>query len=128
MSNYGLSVSPINDGVCGPVKETEYRLHVSNIKDHSVLPSDDFERLFRQVCHKVDRIYSTGQHDLVFKGTWYTCVLVENIKRAADGRRFSRNKLETRLLSSLTLTLNYCDPWTEHFRVPIRKLIHSVGM
>ena len=128
MSNYGLSASPINDGVCGPVKVTEYRRHLSNLNHHSVLPSDDFKRSFRRLCRMVDRIYSRGQHDLIFKGRWYACFLVEDIKSVAGRRRFNRNQLETRLLSGLALTLNYCDPWTEHFRVPIRNLITKVGV
>lgn len=123
MRNYGLLRSPINDGVSGPVKPTEYRRHLLDLKTRSTLPCDDFKRLFRRLCGRVDRIYSRGQHDLVFKGRWYACFLVEDIKRAAIRRRFNRNQLETRLLSDLPLTLNCRDPWTEHFRAPIRNLI-----
>lgn len=128
MSNYRLSSSPINAGVCGPVKLTEYDRHFLDLQHKSRLPPDEFKRSFTRLCRKVDRIYSAGQHDLIFKGRWYGCFLVEDIKRVASRRRCNSVRLEKRLLSSLALTLNYCDPWAEHFRVPIRRLIAKAGI
>lgn len=123
MRSYGLSRSPINDGVRGPLKIIEYRRRLSDLKTRSALPVDDFKRLFRRLSRRVDRIYSRGQHDLIFPGKWYACFLVEDIKRVAGRRRVNRNQLETRLLSDLPLTLDCSHPWTEHFRGPLRNLI-----
>jgi hypothetical protein len=128
ISNYGLLRSPINARVCGPVKRTEYERYLSDLQNKSHLPPDEFKRSFERLCRKVDRIYSAGQHDHIFKGRWYACFLVEDIKRVAARRRFNSEQLETKLLSGLALKLNYCDPWAEHFRAPIRRLIDRVGM
>lgn len=128
MSNYRLSSSSINAGICGPVKPAEYKRHLSELRHKSHLPPDEFKRSFTRLCRKVNRIYSAGQHDRIFKGKWYACFLVEDIQRAAARRSFNSRRLEKRLLSSLPLTLNYCDPWAEHFRVPIRRLIAKAGI
>lgn len=128
MSNYKLKRSPINTDVCGPVKLTEYKRYLSNLQNKSHLPRDEFKRSFKRLCRKVDRIYSGGQHDRIFKGRWYACFLVEDINRVAARRRFNSKRLETKLLSGLALTLNYCDPWAEHFRAPIRRLLAKVGI
>ena len=128
MSNYGLLRSPINAEVCGPVKRTEYKRYLSDLQNKSHLPHDEFKRSFGRLCRQVDRIYSAGQHDRIFKGRWYACFLVEDIKRVAARRCFNSEQLETKLLSGLALKLNYCDPWAEHFRAPIRRLIDRVGM
>jgi len=128
ISNYRLKMSPINDGICGPVKSVEHKRHLSNLECQSSLPPDEFKRSFTRLCRRVNRIYSGGRHDLIFKGTWYTCFLVEDIKRAAIQKHFNRNQLETRILSGLALTLNYSDSWTEHFRAPIRRLIAKAGI
>lgn len=123
MSNYRLLRSPINAGVCGPVKLAEYKSHLSNLQNKSRLPPDEFNRSFKRLCRKVDRIYSAGQHDRIFKGRWYACFLVEDIKKVAAGRDFNSSRLGDKLLSGLASSLNYCDSWTEHFRAPIRRLI-----
>ena len=128
MSNYRQKRSPINVGVCGPVNHNEYQRHLSDLQNKSHLPPDEFKRSFRRLCRKVDRIYSAGKHDRIFKGKWYACFLAEDIKRVAAGRRFSPMRLEPKLLSGLALTLNYSDPWAEHFRVPIRRLIAKAGI
>ncbi len=128
MSNYRLLRSPINAGVCGPVKRTEYKRYLSDLQNKSHLLPDEFKRSFERLCRKVERIYSADQHDRIFKGRWYACFLVEDIKRVAARRRFDSAGLETKLLSGLALNLNCCDPWAEHFRAPIRRLIDRVGM
>lgn len=127
MSNYGQRRSLINAGICGPVKSTEYERHLLELQHKSHLPPDEFRHSFRRLCRKVNRIYSAGQHDRIFKGAWYVYFLVEDIQRAAARRSFNSTRLETRLLSSLAVTLNYCDPWAEHFRAPIRRLIAKAG-
>ena len=127
-SNYRLSRSPIHAGVCGPVKRIEYKRYLSALQNKSHLPHDEFKRSFKRLCRKVDRIYSAGQYDRIFKGRWYACFLVEDIKRVAAGRRFNSVRLETKLLSSLALKLNYCDPWADHFRAPIRRLLTKAGV
>ena len=128
ISNYRLSRSPINIGVCGPVKSTEYKRHLLELQHKSHLPPDEFKRPFTRLCRKVDIIYSAGQHDRIFKGRWYACFLVEDIKRVAARRHFNSMRLETRLLSGLQLSLNYGNPWAEHFRAPIRRLIVRAGI
>jgi len=128
ISNYRLSRSPINVGVCGPVKSTEYKRHLLELEHKSYLSPDEFKRSFTRLCRKVDRVYSAGQHDRIFKGKWYACFLVEDIKRVATRRRFNSMRLETRLISGLALTLNYCGLWAEHFQVPIRRLIIKAGI
>ncbi len=101
MPNYRLSRSPINAGVCGPVKRTEYKRYLLDLQNESHLLPDEFKRSFERLCRKVDRIYSAGQHDRIFKGRWYACFLVEDIKRVAARRHFNSEQLEKKLLSGI---------------------------
>jgi len=123
MSNYERPTSPINVGICGSVKSSEYKRHLSYLKLKSQLPPDDFKRLFAGLCHEINRIYSAGRYDQVFKGNWYVYFLIEDIKSVAGRRRYNNKHLAERLLSGLALTLDYSDSWAEHFREPIRRLI-----
>lgn len=121
--NYGHSRSPINDEVYGSLNTNKYTELLSTLKRQSGLPLDRFKRSFTRLSKVVDRMYSDGQHDFIFKGKWYSCFLAEDIRRIASSRSFDSQRLKKRLLSSLALTLNTDDDWAEHFKAPIRRLL-----
>ena len=122
ISNYGR-LSKVNKELCGPVDAKKCGYYRSILQKKSGMRSEHFKCSFARLSRKVDTIYSRGQHDLIFKGTWYTYFLTEDIRRIAGSRHFNSHYLERRLLSSLAQTLNLDDPWTDHFRVPIRGLV-----
>lgn len=126
--NYGRPRSPINRLAYEPVEADKYECYLSALRSQCNLAAGQFERCFARLCRKVDRLYSTGQHDLIFKGRWYVCFLVEDIQKIAGGRRYQSRYLDQRLLSSLAQTLNFDDAWAEYFRAPIRVLLTKAGI
>jgi len=128
MSTYGRHTSPINRGVYGPLNMNEYRSHLQTLRKRAGLSSSQFKHLFERLCRRVDKIYSGAQHDIVFKGKWYIQFLTEDIRNVARPRRFDCTYLEKRLLSTLALTLDFDEGWTDHFKAPIHGILVKAGI
>ncbi len=123
MANYRVKKSPVNDGIYGAVNKVSYGQLLSVLKRKSGLKADDFDRSFIRLSRKVDQIYSNGEHDRIFKGTWYTSFLVEDVKKIARGRRINDTALGLRIITNLAQTLSCKGAWAERFRKPIRKFV-----
>jgi len=129
MCSYSQRRSPINDGgVYGPVIESEYHRLLSLLEAESGLQRDEFIRLFSRLSKKVDKIYSEAQHDLIFKGKWYACFLIEDIKKIAGQRRIDFQSLKSKIMTNLATSLDFNDNWVEHFRVPLRRLLNEAEL
>ncbi len=125
MSYYGRPASQIQDGgAYGQLDAELYANHFQVLQGASGLPAAEVESRFARLSKRIDRLYSRGEHDQVFKGRWYIPFLVEDIKSIATRR--SRRGLEQRLVSSLQATINFDEPWTEHFKVPLRSVLDKV--
>lgn len=122
MSNYRRKTSPINNGVYGRVRKKEYKCHLSDLRSKSGLNSTQFSSKFRQASSLVDKIYSKGHYDLVFKGKWYACFLIEDIRKIAQKRRCTQVSREM-LISNLTQTLDFNNSWADHFKTALRRLM-----
>lgn len=85
-----------------------------------------FRRLIARNSQRIDRIYIAGQHDRVFKGEWYARFLAEDIRKAAAGRAYNANGLESRLLSAIPLSLDVDQAWAGHFKSPISFLVRQL--
>jgi len=127
MCNYGQTKSPINNGMYGSVKRKEYKSHLSKLNSKSGLPLNRFNSKFTRLSRLVDKIYSKGQYDLIFKGRWYAYFLIEDIRKIARGRRYAQVSVNM-LISNLTQTLDFNDIWTNHFRKPICRLVAESGL
>jgi len=129
MSYYGRPVSQVHAVAYGPLIADLYATHLEGLEVASGLPSAEFDARLTLLFKRIDRLFSRGEHDQVFKGRWYIPFLIEDIRAIADPRHFNRNRngLESRLITALVSTLNFDDPWAEHFRAPIRRLIEIVG-
>lgn len=122
MSNYKRGTSPINNGAYGRLKKKEYKCHLSDLRSRLGLHSTQFSSKFRQVSSLVDKIYSKGHYDIVFKGKWYACFLIEDIRKIAQRRRCTQVSREM-LINNLTQTLDFDNSWANHFKTPLRRLI-----
>lgn len=125
-ANYGQPVSKINDGVYEPVDKKLYGNYLSEIISKSGLKKARFNKLFEEVSNSAEKLYSSTQHDVIFKGKWYVYFLIEDIRRISCGKRYKKNGLEDRLLCSLMQTLNFNDDWTNHFKSPLTNLLSKI--
>lgn len=123
--NYSVA-SRINNPVHGPVDMIAHHQRVAILESRSGLPPMKFRRAFRNISHFVDGLYARGEHDRIFKGKWYSIFLEQEIKNIAGVRPINANGLVGRLPIALALTLNFDEPWAEHFKEPVRKLIRRL--
>jgi hypothetical protein len=128
MTTYGRDTSPINSRAYGPLKRNEYRSYLQTLRNRTGLTSSKFKYLFERLCRRVDKIYSEGQHDLIFKGKWYTQFLTEDIRNVAGSRRFDCTFLGKRLLNTLAATLDFDKGWADHFKAPVRDILVKAGI
>lgn len=128
MTTYQRHKSRINKEAYGSVMANEYKSCLSTLQRWSGLSSREFKHMFTRLARRVDKIYSLGQHDLIFKGKWYTCFLTENVQKIAGTKRHRSKYFQENLISSLAVTLNFQDVWAEHFREPIRRILVKAGI
>ena len=125
MTYYGRPASQIQaGGAYGPVDAVLGANHLDLLKYASGLPDAEFEARFTRLSRRIDQLFSRGEHDQVFNGRWYIPFLVEDIRSIANTR--PRSGLEQRLLSSLQSTINFDEAWTQHFKVPLRRVLDRV--
>jgi len=123
LCGYSHPESQINTSIYGSVDKNKFRRFLNGLQAKSGLNKKQFSKIFSRSCKKVDRIYSAGEYDRIFKGKWYTCFLKHDIKHIAGTRRYRSSNLEANLISNLAQSLNFNDSWAEYFRLPIRKLL-----
>lgn len=123
--NYRVA-SRINDPLHGPVDQTAYSRHLRNIESKLGLTSKQFGRAFRRVSRLVDDLYAQGEYDRIFKGKWYALLLAATIRDGIGNRPIHSAGLQTRLRSNAAMTLDFEKPWADHFKEPVRNLIHQL--
>lgn len=123
--NYRVA-SRINNPLHGPVDQAAYTHRLQSIESKLGLTSKQFRRAFRRVSKMVDGLYAQGEHDRVFKGKWYALLLAATIRDRVRNRPIHSAGLETRLRSNAAMTLDFEQPWADHFKEPVRDLIHQL--
>ncbi len=119
-SNYRV-MSQVNNPICGPLDQIAFTKHINELKSKLGLSGKKFNRAFNRISKYVDEIYSNGLHDRIFKGKWYCFLFTEHI-RALNSTADCAG-LENRLSSSIMPTIDFNQPWSEHYKQPLRKLI-----
>lgn len=118
-ANYRV-VSRVQARPCGP---TDARRHAALIRDvarRCGLTVKIFRQRLATTSRKVDRYFARNQHHRIFKGKWFAVVLADDIDRIMAGLPYNSNGLAGRLTSSVSATLDFTEPWAEHFRTSIR--------
>jgi hypothetical protein len=123
--NYRV-VSPINRPLHGPVDRTAYSDLLLQVQARLGLADKQFKKAFRRVARLVDDTYAHGEHGRVFKGKWYALLLAATIRDRMGSHPMDSAGLEGRLPSNAALTLDFDAPWAEHFKEPLRRVIHAL--
>lgn len=122
-SNYRVT-SRINNPLSSPINQTLYAAQIASIKINSNLTDVQFSNAFNRVSNFVDQIYSRGEQDTIFKGKWYTTLIEESVRNNLRLRNL--NGLGDRVLSTTLQTLDFDQPWANHFKDPLRTLIQML--
>lgn len=124
--NYAAATSRINTGPYSVTDPIAYSTHLADLELRSGLTPLGFKRVFGRVSREIDKLYSSGKFDSVFKGKWYALFLADDAKTIASGGAFSPQNLPNKLITSLKLTLNYHGAWTAYFKRPLEDIIKKL--
>lgn len=120
-ANYGVA-SRVQIRPCGPTDTNRYDHLTCNLATRCGLPVTVFRQRLATTTSKVDIYFAKGQHHRIFKGKWFSTVLADDIDRIMAGRPYDRNRLASRLASSVAATLDFTEDWAVYFKNRIRKV------
>lgn len=120
-ANYRV-VSRVQTRLCGPTDAGRYAALIRNVARRCGLPVAVFRQRLAAKMRKVDTYFASGQHHRLFKGKWFVTVLADDIDRIMAGRTYHNKGLSSRLTSSVAATLDFSEPWADHFRNPIHNV------
>jgi len=119
------NLSKINQPLYGQLDSTVYAKYLHILKVRSKLLEEQFAKAFEKVSNQVDDLYAAGEYDRVFKGKWYAGFLEAEIKIIAGNHHFHSKTLAVRIITALTMTLNFETNWVEYFNKPLRELVEK---
>lgn len=123
--NYGLNQSLMHSGAYSPCNETKQKALLKKALKDSGLTVSNFKIALERVKKYVGRVYSQGDHDIIFKGDWYIKFLVQDAREIAGSTHYNSMRLEKRLIPCLLVTLDYCGSWADYFHHAIERLIKT---
>jgi hypothetical protein len=118
-SCYGV-VSRINVPLNAPTDQNRYNDEIEKARAHLNAEADYMRRAVVQASKLVQAHLSRGTYDRVFKGKWYAIILERDLSEAI-GR--GMNGFARRAVVSLGGTLDFSEPWAEHFTEPLIALL-----
>jgi hypothetical protein len=118
--------SKINTKLYELLDSTAYAQYLNLLENRSGLSSVQFKNAFKRVSKQVDDLYKAGEHDRIFKGKWYAGFLEAKITNIAGNTPFNSKTLANRLITAITMTLDFEAPWAEHFREPLKNLMKKL--
>jgi len=119
--NYKV-LSRVQTRPCGPTDARRYATLTRDVARRCGLPVAVFRQRLAATTRKVDKYFARGQHHRIFKGKWFATVLADDVDRIMAGRPYDSSRLASRLTSSVAATLDFTEPWADHFRNPIRNV------
>jgi len=118
--------SKVNNPLHESLDSTAYAQYLNLLENRSGLSSVQFKNAFKRVSKQVNDFYLAGEHDRIFKGKWYAGFLEAEIKTIAQNTPFNSKTLADRLVTAITMTLDFNAPWAEYFKEPVKKLIKKL--
>ncbi len=120
-ANYRV-VSRVQKRPCGPTDARRYATLTRDVARRCGLPVALFRQRLSATTRKVEKYFARGQHHRIFKGKWFATVLADDVDRIMAGRPYDNSRLASRLTGSVAATLDFTEPWADHFRNPIRNV------
>lgn len=75
---------------------------------------------------KVDRYFVAGEHHRIFKGKWFALILADDIDRIMGEDPYDGKGLSGRLACAVAATLDFSDPWTDHFKKSLSQITKTL--
>jgi len=120
-ANYRV-LSRVQTRHCGPTNVQAHRALVRDIAGRAGVSVAELTRRVSLTADKVERYFARGEHHRIFKGKWFAAILADDVARIMAGNPFDDHGLAGRLPSAIATTLDFSEPWTEHFRQPLHDI------
>jgi hypothetical protein len=120
--NYRVT-SQVNDPPNGPLDVTRFTAAVGAVTAHLGVSATELDRRMKELLRRVDRSFVTGTYDFIFKGKWYAQMLEWDLRTAFAGRAFQFNGVADRAAAAMVATLDFSQPWADHFVQPLTALV-----
>jgi hypothetical protein len=117
-ANYRV-MSRVQSRPCGCLDSRRYAREIHRVAKQGGLKIAAFSPQVTATTRIVDRYFAKGQHHRLFKGKWFGTILADDIDRIMAGRPYHSNGLARRLPSAIAATIDFTEPWTDHFKRPI---------
>jgi hypothetical protein len=121
-ANY-KNISRVQTRLCGPTDQNDLQSLTYEISQRINIPIAEFKRRLDASTKKVDHYYAKSEHHRIFKGKWFAAILADDIDRLMAGDPYNGNKLNSRLMDAVAVTLDFSLPWADYFR----KALHDIG-
>lgn len=120
--NYGRS-SQVNQDTFGVPVPARVAQIAAEIHTACGLSVSAFQATSEKVDRIVTNIFDRRQHDRIFNGKWYIGFFAEVALKAAAGRPYNANGLEsTHVVGIANAVADLSAPWAKDFRAPIEKI------
>ncbi len=126
VTNYG-NLSRINIPLNSNVSEPLLTQALAEIKRDSGLTDLQFRRSFNRLKRQVTESYATHQFDQIFKGKWFPPLFEAEIRSIAGAKPIKAAGIANRLVEILLVTLDFEQPWADHFKEPMRVIAAQVA-
>lgn len=120
-ANYRV-LSRVQTRHCGPTNVGSHRAFIRDLAKRTGVPVPELTLRLSLTVDKVERYFARGEHHRIFKGKWFAAILADDVDRIMAGDPYDKHGLAGRLPSAIAATLNFSEPWTEHFKQPLRDI------
>lgn len=124
-SNYGVA-SKIQTRACSSIDSTVYSSYLSRLRLKSGFTSADFDSRYLRITNRVDFYFANRDHHKIFKGKWFTKILVDYIALSLYDTTYDNNSLVAKLPSTIIMTLDFSESWVDDFREPLMYLLEDI--
>jgi hypothetical protein len=124
---YNFSVpSKVHAGPYEPLDSALLAKLSAQLENASGLSTPQFKRRADRVSALVERIYALGQHDRLFKGSWYGGFLSVDLARAARGRAYNANGIKDRFVAAALAKLDFTQQWADDIRTSVSLVVRAL--
>jgi hypothetical protein len=114
--------SRVNKPLNGPLDTSLYDAEITRLETHLGFTRAEMNQRIEIISKVVDRHISRGTFDILFKGKWYATLLELDFRAAFSGRAFNITGIAARVTAALASTLDFSQPWVDHFVLPLEDL------
>lgn len=126
VSNYHHA-SKINKPLNGNVDDEEYKKCKELMRTSLGWTQEKLEKEIIIIQSRVNKYFTSGKQDIVFKGKWYPQILELDLKNAFDEQSCNLKGFNKRIASVLITSIDFSDSWSKNLRDTIAEVLENTN-